>query len=80
MSRTRDQLMHEFIALDVELKELEARGEADEVLWLAFERVASIPTHAVSQRDRLWWWGQLYSTMDRHALRSLSARISQEAP
>jgi hypothetical protein len=77
MSRTREQLINEFRALDAELLELEANGEAEEVLWLAFERMAQVPVHVISQRDRLWWWGQLYATMDRHSLRSFRATVSQ---
>ncbi|ULU23420.1 hypothetical protein DYST_00316 [Dyella terrae] len=75
MSRTREQLTNEFKALDLELLALEASGEQEEVLWLAFERLAKMPNHAVSSRDRLWWWGQLYAIMDRHAPRCLRAPI-----
>lgn len=33
----------------------------------------------IDQRDRVWWWEQIYSTMERHGLTELSrGRISRE--
>ncbi|WP_239949158.1 hypothetical protein [Dyella terrae] len=72
MSLTRDQLLERFVQLDAELIKLKTEGQAEEVLWEAFERLAQVPSSAVDHRDRVWWWEQVYATMERHGLTELS--------
>lgn len=70
MSLTRSQLVDGLAALNAELSKLEANGEPEEAMQLAFEHMVNASTRAVGPRDRLWWWGQLYSVMDRRAVRA----------
>lgn len=60
----------EFIALDAELRKLEAGQAPQEAFHEALERMVHASTRKVAQHDRLWWWLQLYSAMDRHIARS----------
>ena len=81
MSLTREELMETFNRLETELVRLEAEGQSEETLWETFERLAHLPAISVDQRDRLWWWGQLYSTMEKHGLTELSrGKIAQDFP
>jgi hypothetical protein len=72
MSLTRDELTETFNQLEAELTRLEADGQPEDTLWEAFERLVQMPSLAIDQRDRIWWWEQLYSTMERHGLTELS--------
>lgn len=79
MSFTREQLADMFKELETELLRLEAEGQSEEVLWEAFERLVQVPSFTVDPRDRIWWWEQLYSTMERHGLTELSRmRVGRE--
>lgn len=69
MALNRSQLVDGLIALDAELLRLETNGEPEEAVQLAFERMVNTSSRTVGPRDRLWWWGQLYSAMDRRAVR-----------
>jgi len=81
VSLTRDELSETFNQLEAELTRLEAEGQPEEALWEAFERLVHRPSIAIDQRDRIWWWEQVYSTMERHGLTELSrGRISREFP
>jgi hypothetical protein len=81
MSFTREQLAGMFDELEAELSRLEMQGQSEESLWEAFERLIQVPSFAIDSRDRIWWWEQLYSTMERHGLTELSrARISRDFP
>jgi hypothetical protein len=77
MTLTRAQLINEFTSLDEELSRLDAAGETEEAFRLAFERMVYTSTRTVAQRDRLWWWDQLYATMDRHMDRHERLRLSE---
>lgn len=68
MTHTRSQLADGLVALDAELSRLETSGEPQEAMQLALERMVNISTSTVGPRDRLWWWRQLYSVMDRRAI------------
>lgn len=60
---------------------LEAEGQPEEALWEAFERLVQRPSLAIDERDRIWWWEQIYSTMERHGLTELShGRVAQGLP
>lgn len=81
MSFTREELAETFKRLEVELNRLQSEGRPEDELWEAFERLVQVPTIAVDPRDRVWWWEQLYSTMERHGLTELSrSRVSREFP
>ena len=81
MSLSRDELSEMFNQLEAELTRLEGERQPEEALWDAFERLVQVPSLAIDQRDRVWWWEQLYSTMERHALTELSrVRVSREFP
>lgn len=70
MALTRSQLAEGLRSLDAELLNLEAKGESEETIKLVFERMVCSSTRTVGQRDRVWWWGQLYSVMDQQAIRA----------
>lgn len=72
MSLTRDELSKTFNLLEVVLTELEGEGQPEEVLWEAFERLVQMPSVAIDERDRAWWWEQLYSMMEKHGMTDLS--------
>ncbi len=72
MSLTRNELAETFNQLELVLTKLKAEGQPEEALWAAFERLVQMPSSAIDQRDRAWWWEQLYSTMERHGLTELS--------
>lgn len=74
MSFEREQLSEMFRQLETELATLQEQNCPEEQLWAAFEQIVQVPASAVDQRDRLWWWEQLYSTMERHGLTELSRR------
>jgi hypothetical protein len=73
MALTRSQLDEELRALDAELRKLEADGVQEEVIQMALERAVNVSTRTVGQRDRLWWWTQLYAVLDHRAVRLLSS-------
>jgi hypothetical protein len=73
MSLTRTQLIDEFASMDAELLRLEVSGEPEEAFRKVFERMVNTSTRTVGQRDRLWWWRELYAAMDRRAERRLSS-------
>lgn len=79
MSLTRDQLAGTFEQLEAELIKLENEGQPEGALWEAFERLAQVPSHMIDSHDRLWWWEQLYSAMERHHLTELSRGQVSEA-
>lgn len=70
MALTRSQLAEGLRSLDAELLSLEAKGESEEAIQLVFERMVTASTRTVGPRDRMWWWGQLYSAMDHQAIRA----------
>lgn len=72
MSFTRERLSEMFRQLETELAKLEEQKQPEEEFWAAFERLIQVPAAAVDQQDRIWWWEQLYSTMERHGLTDLS--------
>ncbi|AIF48122.1 hypothetical protein [Dyella japonica] len=74
MSLSRGELSETFNLLEVELTKLEVEGQPEEALWDAFERMVQMPSLAIDQRDRVWWWEQVYSMMERHSLTELSRR------
>ena len=81
MSLTRDELLETFHLLEAELTRLEQEGQPEEAQWEAFERLIHLPSTAVDQRDRIWWWEQVYSTMERHGLTELSrGKVAREFP
>lgn len=81
MIRTRDELAETFRRLDAELIKLKTEGQAEEVLWEAFSRLIHAPSLSIHHRDRIWWWEQLYSTMERHGLTELSrGQVRREFP
>lgn len=59
--------------MDAELRKLEADGVQEEVIQMALERAVNVSTRTVGQRDRLWWWTQLYAVLDHRAVRLLSS-------
>jgi hypothetical protein len=65
MALTRHQLVNSLQSLDAELLRLQTNGESKEAFQLAFERMVNASTRTVGPSDRLWWWRQLYSVMDR---------------
>jgi hypothetical protein len=69
---TRQQLQRQFDDLDKHLCVLEEKQAHEEVMWLAIEDRMQLPSGAIAKFDRLWWWEQLYSLMERHALTELS--------
>jgi hypothetical protein len=69
MALTRSQLVDGLIALNAELVMLETNGEPEEAIQLVLERMVNTSTRTVGSQDRLWWWRQLYSIMDRRAIR-----------
>jgi len=70
MALTRSQLVDGLIALNAELVMLETNGEPEEAIQLVLERMVNTSTRTVGSQDRLWWWRQLYSIMDRRAIRA----------
>ena len=81
MSYTREQLTAIFDHLDTELRRLKSAGRSEEELWGAFEQLAHMPSIAIDHRDRLWWWEQVYSAMERHGLTELSrGHLAREFP
>lgn len=79
MSFTRDELAVTFGRLDLELSKLKAEDQPEEMLWEAFSRLIHVPSSTIHHRDRIWWWEQLYSTMERHGLTELSrGQVRQE--
>lgn len=70
MALTRSQLAEGLRSLHAELLGLEANGESEEAIQLVFERMVRASTRTVGARDRMWWWGQLYSAMDQQAIRA----------
>jgi len=81
VSYTREQLTAIFDELDTELRRLQWAGRPEEELWDAFERLIHMPSIAIDHRDRLWWWEQVYSAMERHGLTTLSSeRLAREFP
>ena len=75
MALTRTQLADEFIALDEELLRLETIRAPEEAVQLVLEHLVNVSTRSVGQRDRLWWWGRLYSAMDKHAARLSTSSV-----
>ncbi len=56
-------------------------SKPEDALWEAFERLGQMPSLAIDQRDRVWWWEQLYSTMEGRGLTELSrGRGAWESP
>jgi hypothetical protein len=81
VSYTREQLTVIFDDLDTELRRLKWVGRPEEELWDAFERLVHMPSIAIEHRDRIWWWEQVYSAMERYGLTELSReRIGREPP
>lgn len=81
MSYTREQLAVIFEHLDTELLQLKATGRPEEEFWDAFERLVHMPSIAIDHRDRLGWWEQVYSAMERHGLTELSReQLAREFP
>jgi hypothetical protein len=72
MRLTREHLAERFKQLDAELGELKASGSAEEELWRAIEAGTHVPSTAISDADRRWWWQQLYDLTERHGLTDLS--------
>ncbi|WP_109126051.1 hypothetical protein [Dyella sp. C11] len=72
MFRTRRQLQRQFEDMDAQLSILEERQVHEEVKWMAIEDRMHLPSGALADTDRLWWWEQMYSLMERHALTELS--------
>jgi len=70
MALTRSQLAEGLRSLHAELLSLEANGESEEAIQLVFERMVRASTRTVGSRDRIWWWGELYSAMDQQAVRA----------
>lgn len=70
MALTRSQLAEGLRSLDAELLMLEAKGESQEAIQLAFEHMVRTSTRTVGPQDCMWWWGQLYSAMDQQAIRA----------
>lgn len=69
---SRDDLRLQFAQLDAALIRLHDLGHPEEKLWEAIEQLVHPPSSSIDRRDRLWWWEQLYSTMERHGLSELS--------
>ncbi|WP_426269396.1 hypothetical protein ACN9MB_14640 [Dyella kyungheensis] len=76
MALTRLQLAEELRSLDAELLSLEAKGAPQEAIQLVFERMVGASTRTVGPRDRMWWWSQLYSAMDRQAIRARHSAVA----
>ncbi len=72
VSLTRDELSKAFNLLEIELTKLKGEGQPEEALWEAFERLVQMPSHAIDERDRAWWWEQVYSVMEKHGMTELS--------
>ncbi|WP_267225616.1 hypothetical protein [Dyella silvae] len=72
MALTRSQLVDDLLALDAELLRLEAGGVAEEAIQAVLEHTVNSSTRTVDQRDRLWWWSQLYAVMDHRSARLMS--------
>lgn len=79
MALTRTQLAVEFLALDAELLRLEVTGAPEEAFQVVLEHMVNTSTWTVGQRDRLWWWGQLYSAMDLHTARLVTVLVGPAA-
>jgi hypothetical protein len=63
------------------LRQLKSASRPEEELWDAFERLIHMPSVAIDHRDRLWWWEQVYSAMERHGLTELSRdHLAREFP
>lgn len=75
MALTRTQLADEFLALEEELLRLEVIGAPEEAIQLVLEHLVNASTRSVGERDRLWWWGRLYSAMDQHAARLMTSSV-----
>jgi hypothetical protein len=75
---SREQLTAKFAELDAELIRLAAIDAPEEDRWAAFEQLIHMPTSAIDDGDRRWWWEQLYATMERHGMTELS-RLSSIA-
>lgn len=75
MALTRTELADEFLALEEELLRLEVIGAPEEAIQLVLEHLVNASTRSVGERDRLWWWGRLYSAMDQHAARLMTSSV-----
>ncbi len=76
MALTRVELADQLLALDEELHRLEVNGAQEETVQLLLEHMVNASTRTVGQQDRLWWWKQLYSVMDRHAARPMPTPVA----
>lgn len=73
MTRTRTELAEMFRRLDAELATLAASGASDDERWRIVEELAHVPASVVSEEDRLWWWQQLYDSLERYGLTDLAS-------
>lgn len=81
MTASKSQLSEMFNRLEAELTRLEDQRRPEEELWDAFERLLHVPSASIDPKDRLWWWEQVYSAMERHGLTELSQQhLAREFP
>lgn len=72
MRLTREHLAERFKRLDAKLGQLKASGSTEDELWHAIEVGTHVPSSAIAEADRRWWWQQLYDLTERHGLTDLS--------
>lgn len=73
MTLTRPELAEMFRRLDAELATLVASDASEDERWRVVEELAHVPASVVSEEDRLWWWQQLYDSLERHGLTDLAS-------